>query len=135
MSKEEKKNILIYSFSGLLVISLIAFASIKNGNRTIEQVKVDIQDQEGIFFTDQFEVIDLMTDKSADYVIGVDMNEIDPKVLEERVESNPFVKDAQVFRDLKGNLKVNTFHGVRRGNETFGFVLHLARESLEGSHQ
>lgn len=107
MSKEEKKNILIYSFSGLLVISLITFASIKNGNRTIEQVKVDIQDQEGVFFTDQFEVIDLMTDKSADYVIGVDMNEIDPKVLEERVESNPFVKDAQVFRDLKGNLKVN----------------------------
>ncbi|NQZ76022.1 MAG: cell division protein FtsQ [Ekhidna sp.] len=106
MSKEEKKNVLIYSFSGLLVLSLMTFASIKNGNRAIENVKVDIQDQDGIFFTDQFEVIDLMTDKSADYVIGVDMNEIDPKILEHRVESNPFVKDAQVFRDLKGNLKV-----------------------------
>ncbi|WP_424963715.1 cell division protein FtsQ/DivIB [Ekhidna sp.] len=106
MSKEEKKNILIYSFSGLLLISLIAFAGIKNNGREIEDVKVEILDQEGIFFTDQLEVVDLMTDKSADYVVGVEMGDIDPKTLEERVETNPFVKDAQVYRDLKGNLQV-----------------------------
>lgn len=106
MSKEEKKNILIYSFSGLLILTLITFAGIKNNDRSIEDVKVEITDQEGIFFTDHLEVIDLMTDKSADYVVGVKMGEIDPKVLEQRVEANPFVKDAQVFRDLKGNLQV-----------------------------
>ncbi|WP_421764747.1 cell division protein FtsQ/DivIB [Ekhidna sp.] len=106
MSKEEKKNILIYSFSGLLMLTLITFAGIKNNGRSIEDVKVEITDQEGIFFTDQLEVIDLMTDKSADYVVGVKMGEINPKILEQRVEANPFVKDAQVFRDLKGNLQV-----------------------------
>ncbi|WP_370087542.1 cell division protein FtsQ/DivIB [Ekhidna sp.] len=106
MSKEEKKNILIYSFSGLLLITLITFAGIKNNGRTVEEVKVEITDQEGNFFTDQLEVVDLMTDKSADYVLGVEMGNLDPKVLEERVEANPFVKDAQVYRDLKGNLQV-----------------------------
>lgn len=106
MSKEEKKNILIYSFSGLLLLSLITFAGVKNNSRKVEDVKVEITDQEGIFFTDQLEVLDLMTDKSADYVIGVEMGDLDPKILEERVEANPFVKDAQVYRDLKGNLKV-----------------------------
>ena len=106
MSKEEKKNILIYSFSGLLLISLIAFAGVKNNSRKIDEVKVEILEQDGIFFTDQLEVVDLMTDKSADYVIGVEMGDIDPKTLEERVEANPFVKDAQVYRDLKGNLQV-----------------------------
>ena len=106
MSKEEKQNILIYSFSGLLLISLIAFAGIKNNSREVEEVKVEILDQEGNFFTDHLEVVDLMTDKSADYVIGVEMGKLDPKVLEERVEANPFVKDAQVYRDLKGNLQV-----------------------------
>ena len=106
MSKEEKKNILIYSFIGLLLLSLITFANIKNNSRAIEDVKVEILDQGGIFFTDQLEVMDLMTDKSADYVIGVEMGDLDPKVLEERVETNPFVKDAQVYRDLKGNLQV-----------------------------
>ncbi|MEQ8627205.1 cell division protein FtsQ [Ekhidna sp.] len=106
MSKEEKKNILIYSFSGLLLLTLITFAGIKNNGRSVENVKVEIFDQEGIFFTDQLEVVDLMTDKSEDYVIGVEMRDLDPKVLEERVETNPFVKDAQVYRDLKGNLQV-----------------------------
>ncbi|SNT24217.1 cell division protein FtsQ [Ekhidna lutea] len=106
MSKEEKKNILIYSFSGLLLITLITFAGIKNNGREVEEVKVEILDQEGNFFTDHLEVVDLMTDKSTDYVIGVEMGDLDPKVLEERVEANPFVKDAQVYRDLKGNLKV-----------------------------
>ncbi|WP_420316071.1 cell division protein FtsQ/DivIB [Ekhidna sp.] len=106
MSKEEKKNILIYSFSGLLLLTLITFAGIKNKSRSIEEIEVEITDQEGNFFTDQLEVIDLMTDKSADYVIGVEMGKLDPKVLEERVELNPFVKDAQVYRDLKGKLNV-----------------------------
>lgn len=106
MSKEEKKNILIYSFSGLLMLSLVMFAGIKNNSRKIDQVKVEILEQDGIFFTDQLEVVDLMTDKSADYVIGVEMGALEPKILEERVEANPFVKDAQVYRDLKGNLQV-----------------------------
>ena len=106
MSKEEKKNLLIYSFSGLLLISLITFASVKNGNRKVDILEVEISDEEGNFFTDQLEVIDLMTDKSADYIIGVEMGELNPKILEERVESNPFVRDAQIYRDLKGNLQV-----------------------------
>ena len=106
MSKEEKKNILIYSFSGLLLLTLITFAGIKNNGRSVENVRVEIFDQEGIFFTDQLEVVDLMTDRSEDYVIGVEMGDLNPKVLEERVETNPFVKDAQVYRDLKGNLQV-----------------------------
>lgn len=104
---QQKKNILIYSFSGLIVLFLITFAGVKNNAREVENVKVEIFEQDGNFFTDQFEVIDLMTDKSADYVIGVEQGRIDPKTLEKRVEMNPFVKEAQVFRDLKGNLKVN----------------------------
>ncbi len=106
MGKEKKKNIFIYSFSGVLLISLITYASVKSGNRKIEALKVEITDQESFFFTDQLEIIELMTNKDADYVIGVEMNKINPKILEDRVESNPFVKEAQVFRDLKGNLRV-----------------------------
>lgn len=106
MSREEKKNIVVYSFSGLLVLFLMVFTGIKNNSRVIDEMDVDILEQEGNFFTDDLEVIDLMTDKSADYVIGVEMGELSPKTLEQRVESNPFVKDAQVYRDLKGRLQI-----------------------------
>ena len=97
---------MIYSFSGALLLFLMIFSGVRNNDRQIESMDVDVMEEEGVFFTDDLEVIDLMTDKSADYVIGVEIREIDPKVLEARVEANPFVKEAQVFRDLEGNLKV-----------------------------
>ncbi|MEM7297337.1 MAG: cell division protein FtsQ [Bacteroidota bacterium] len=97
---------MIYSFSGAILLFLMVFAGVKNNNRTIEELNVDVLEEDGNYFTDDLEVVDLMTDKSADYVIGVEMGELNPKILEERVEANPFVKDAQVYRDLKGNLLV-----------------------------
>lgn len=105
MSKE-KKDILIYSFSGVMVLSLVLFSSIKHYGRKVEDVAISIDHKEGNYFTDQLEILSLMTLEESDYVIGSSLADINPKVLEARVESNPFVEDAQVYRDLKGNLKV-----------------------------
>ena len=105
MSKE-KKNMLLYSFSGLVVIVLIAFSGVKNYNREVQDVDISVAQEDGNFFTNQIEVMDLMTLSQSDYVVGVELSELSPKNLEERVEANPFVKDAQVFRDLKGNVQV-----------------------------
>ena len=97
---------MVYSFNGLIVLSLIIFGSVRNNSRPVSELDVEIIDTEGNFFTDDLEVIDLMTEKNGDYVMGVEMGELEPKILEQRVEANPFIKDAQVYRDLKGNLKV-----------------------------
>ncbi|MEQ9307587.1 MAG: cell division protein FtsQ/DivIB, partial [Marinoscillum sp.] len=40
------------------------------------------------------------------YVLGLSVKDLNLKELEERVESNAFVKDAQIYRDIKGNLMV-----------------------------
>jgi len=106
MSREQKKHILIYSFSGAIFLFLVIFSELKSNTREVEDLDVEVLEQEGNFFTDDLEVIDLMTEEQSDYVIGVKMGELNPKVLEKRVEANPFVKEAQVYRDLKGNLKV-----------------------------
>lgn len=105
MSKE-KRNILIYSFSGLVLLTLITFSGVKNNNRKVSTVDVYIEQKDGNFFTDQLEVLSLMTLNESDYVEGVELRELDPKKLEQRIESNPFINDAQVYRDLKGNLRV-----------------------------
>ncbi|MEM9894782.1 MAG: cell division protein FtsQ [Bacteroidota bacterium] len=105
MSKS-KKHILLYSLTGMVILLIVSFTSTRNEERQIENIDIEISEAEGLLFTDDEEVLDLMTEKSADYVIGVQVEELDPKILEERVELNPFVKDAQVFRDLKGNLQV-----------------------------
>ena len=103
---QEKKNILIYSFSGLIILSLITFSGIKNNDRKVQEVDVDIVQEDGNFFTDEMEVMDLMTLEKTDFIVGSEVSDLSPKALEKRIEANPFVKDAQVYRDLKGNLKV-----------------------------
>jgi len=106
MSKEQKKNIVIFSFSGVLLLFLMVFAGFRNEERAIENLEVEVAEEDGVFFTNDLEVIDLMTNKQQDFVLGVEAKGVDPKVLEARVETNPFVKDAQVYRDVEGNLQV-----------------------------
>ncbi len=106
MSKE-KKDILLYSFSGLLILSLITFTGIKNSDRTVQEIDITIAQEDGNFFTDQMEVMSLMSLDASDFIVGSELSELSPKVLEERIEKNPFIKDAQVYRDLKGVLKVS----------------------------
>ena len=86
---------------------MITFSGVKNHSRKVEEISIEIEQENGNFFTDQLEVMDLMTLNKADYLVGLELTEINPKILEQRVEKNPFVKDAQVYRDLKGNLSVN----------------------------
>lgn len=106
MSKE-KKDILLYSFTGLLVLTLITFSGIKNSDRQVKDIDITIAQEDGNFFTDQLEVMSLMTIDASDFIVGSELSELNPKVLEERIEKNPFIKDAQVYRDLKGTLKVS----------------------------
>ena len=69
MSKAQKKSILIYSFSGAVLLSLMIFSQIKNDERKVEELLVEVMDEEGNYFTDEREVIDLMTDKSTEFVL------------------------------------------------------------------
>lgn len=88
------------------MLSLIIFSGIQNNNRKVEELMVEVMDEDGNYFTDDLEVIDLMTNQNEEHVLGVQLKEVKPKELEQRVESNPFVRDAQVYSDLKGNLQV-----------------------------
>jgi len=104
--KREVKNILFFSIVILILSVIIGFTSVRNYDKPVNDVKVHILDQNGNFFTDHIEVLNLLNGENTDYVLGSHMGDLDLKVLEGRIEINPFVKDAQVFKDIKGNLIV-----------------------------
>ncbi len=106
MSREKKKSILIYTFSGLLLVSLMTFSSTRVNNRKVEELRIEVVEEDGNYFTDDLEVIDLLTNQSNDFVVGAEIGNLRPKMLELRVEANPFVKEAQVYRDIEGKLQV-----------------------------
>lgn len=100
------KTILFFAVSVVAMIVLISISGYRNVARQVANVKVKIEDQRGDFFTDQLEIVDLINDKGGDYVLGLPVGKLDLNVLEARVEAHPFVKDAQVYKDIKGNLMV-----------------------------
>lgn len=102
----EIKTILFFSVCAVFVVVIIGFASVKNTGKPVNDVIIEITDQNGDFFTDQPEILNLLNAENTDYVLGLSVNDLDLKELEQRVEFNAFVKEAQVYRDIKGNLMV-----------------------------
>jgi cell division protein FtsQ len=105
--KVEIKKILFLSVITLVMFAIIGFASVNNTSKQVHAVQVVILDQNGDFFIDKLEVLNLLNAENTDYVLGLSLDQLDLKILEERVEKNPFIKDAQVYRDIKGNLIVS----------------------------
>lgn len=88
---------------------MIGFSGIKRSEKPVNDVRVDIETLDGNYFTDKLEILNLLNAESTDYVLGSSIGVLNLKSLENRVESHPFVKDAQVYKDLKGNLIVKVY--------------------------
>lgn len=104
--KREIKAILLFSVTTVVLPAIIGFAGAKNTGKQVKNVIVEIMDQNGNYFTDRLEIVDLLTANKTDYVLGLSVAQLNLKQLERRVKAHPFVKDVQVFHDIKGNLLV-----------------------------
>ncbi len=107
MLKHNIKTILFFAISFVVMTTMVVLTGYKNVSRQVGNIHVEIEDQRGDFFIDQLEIVDLMNDKGGDYVLGLSIENIDLKLLEHRVETHPFVKDAQVYKDIQGNLSIH----------------------------
>ncbi|MEQ8474522.1 MAG: cell division protein FtsQ [Marinoscillum sp.] len=104
--RRDIKTILFFTITAVLMVVIIGFTGVKNTGKQVNDVIVEIHDQNGDFFTDQTEILNLINAENTDYVLGLSVKELNLKELERRVEANAFVKDAQIYRDIKGNLLV-----------------------------
>jgi len=86
---------------------LIGFVEKKQADKIIKRVLVSIDHQHDNYFIDEKEAMLLLTLNDQKSVIGERYQDIDLKVLEGRVKAHKFVEDAQVYKDLKGNMMVD----------------------------
>lgn len=90
----------------LAVLGLIAFTERMKGDVTIGDIKISIDNIHGNHFLDEEDILDLMN-WDHENVRGASVSKIDFKAIENRIKKDPFIKDAQLYSDLKGNLIVN----------------------------
>jgi len=89
---------------GLMLI--IGFANMKRADKYVNSVSVLIDNQYQNYFIDENDVYNLIDESGKDYLLNSDYGSLDLKSIESKVKSHRFVKDAEVYHDLHGNLTV-----------------------------
>lgn len=96
-------KIALFSFSTLAIVAL---AEKRRSGKVCERILIDVDNRYENYFVTEHDVQTLITDAGADGVVGKRYMEMDLKELEQRVETNKYVRRAEVYRDVKGNLLV-----------------------------
>lgn len=88
-----------------VVFFLIAFSERKQGTVAVKDIVIKIDNIEGNQFIDEEDIIDLMQ-LDEENLKGASLEKLNLKQIETRIKMNRFVKDAELYSDLKGNLVV-----------------------------
>ena len=102
--KRSVRNVLFATGCLLLLGGLAVFAGLRQATRPVGQVIVTISNEFNNYFISEREVSGLLTRGGARRLEGSPPQELDLPALEARLKAHSFVKDAQVYRDLAGNL-------------------------------
>jgi cell division protein FtsQ len=98
------RNLLV-AFACLLGLAgAAAYAAYRQAHRPVSDIVVNIANESNNYFISERGVTALLTDGGKEPVIGTVPEGPRLRVLETRLKAHPFVRDAQVYRDLAGNL-------------------------------
>jgi len=89
----------------LVVVMFIAFTERRQGDVIIRDITVKIENLNENHFLDEDDIIDLMElDKQT--LKGAGLEEVNLKDIEKRIRLEPFIKEADMYSDIKGNVVV-----------------------------
>lgn len=89
-----------------LIGASVAFVNKRQQQRVCEKVYITIDNEYNNYFISDREIKNILTQYGDSKIEGLKINQINLKQLELRIKSHKFVQDAQVFRDLSGNVNI-----------------------------
>jgi cell division protein FtsQ len=90
----------------LIVGGIIAFTERRQGSASIKDITIKMKNAHENHFLDEDDIVSLMELKK-DNLKGASLDRVNMKEVEKKIRRDPFVKDAQLYSDLKGNLVVS----------------------------
>jgi cell division protein FtsQ len=89
----------------VVLFGLIAFTERMKGDVAVRDIQVKIENlNENHFLEDQDILSRMQVDQK--HLIGVGVNTLNFKSIEKKIKLDPYIKDAQLYSDLKGNVTV-----------------------------
>lgn len=96
-----------YGFVALVMALIVGFTNSRLADRRINDVAISVDNQFENYFIDQEDVLGLINEEGKDYLLNNSLGSLNLKELESRIENHQFVKKAEAFVDLEGNLSIN----------------------------
>ncbi len=90
----------------IIVGGIIAFTERRQGSASIRDITIKMRNANENHFLDEDDIVKLMELKM-DNLKGASLDRVNMKEVEKKIRRNPFIKDAQLYSDLKGNLVVS----------------------------
>ena len=94
------RNLLVALTCLLILGSLGVFAAVRQALRPVQRVEVSIANEFENYFINEKGITALLTKHGAEPVVGTRPEGPRLRQLEARLRAHPFVRDAQVYRDL-----------------------------------
>lgn len=91
----------------IIIFISIGFVEKRQQVRTLQHIYIDIENQFDNYYIHEEDVMGLITTKGQNKLVGLEMESLNLRELENKVRKNLFVKKADAYKDLKGNLIVN----------------------------
>ena len=113
------RNLIVATVCLLVLGGLGVFAALRQGARPVGAVTVNIANEFENYFISERGVKALLTKGGNEPVVGTQPEGPRLRELEARLQAHAFVRDAQVYRDLAGNL-----HADVRQNRPIARITH-----------
>jgi cell division protein FtsQ len=89
----------------VVVVLLIAFTERRQGNVSLKDISIRIENVHENHFLDESDIESLMQ-LNKENLKGASIDRVSLKEVEKKIKSDPFIKDAELYSDLKGNVTV-----------------------------
>ena len=87
----------------VVVLLIIAFTEHERADFAVQDISVRIENTNNNHFLDEADVLGLMN-LNATNIRGARTADLDLRAIEQKIMRDPFIKDAELYTDLKGNL-------------------------------
>ena len=100
------KKSFIFTVLVLILVGFIAFVEKKEGERRLSDIDVYVRGIADVYFVEEKEILKAVKTEFPLLEAGVALSEVDLQQIERKVEKHPFIKNAEVYSDLKGNIRI-----------------------------
>ena len=109
MNSGLKKILKMSQLAGLLILLFgsIGLVEKQYGSRICTSINIAIDNQFENYFISESDIIDLITEGGERRIVGESLDNLQLKLIENQLLETKFIQNAEVFKDLEGNLIID----------------------------